>query len=179
VASRVKASPGLKQNGEWKQQEGLKARWGLGEHNGVLINTALYYIRSIIVQGAAEDVPEGWSMAIVNGPLGDLSLQLHMRRFSSLVCALLVVVCSGGHAVAQEQTPGPVPPPLERPQVLPTLPGVQTFAICGVGTKCECDNVVSFAQAREGQSCTVTSTTGSCTFQAGENDVGVCCVCRP
>jgi hypothetical protein len=118
-------------------------------------------------------------MAIVNGPLWDLSLQLHMRRFISLVCALLVVVCSGGHAVAQEQTPAPVPPPLERPPVLPTPPGVQTFAICGVGTKCECDNVVSFAQAREGQSCTVTSSTGSCTFQAGESDVGVCCVCRP
>jgi hypothetical protein len=112
-------------------------------------------------------------------PLWEWSLHMHMRRFMILILALLMAACSGGHAVAQEQTPVPVPPPLERPQVLPIPPEVQTFAVCGVGTKCECDTVVSFAQAREGQSCTVTSSTGSCTFQSRNNEVGVCCVCRP
>jgi hypothetical protein len=102
-----------------------------------------------------------------------------MRRFISLICALVMAVCSGGRAIAEERTPVPAPPPVETPQVLPIPPEAQTFAVCGVGTKCECDNVVSFAQAREGQSCTVTSSTGSCTFQSRESDVGVCCVCRP
>jgi hypothetical protein len=97
-----------------------------------------------------------------------------MRRFVSLICALVIMLCSGGHAMAQEQPPVPVPPPVERPQVLPIPLEVQTFAVCGVGTKCECDNVVSVAQAREGQSCIVTSSTGSCTFQSRADDVGVC-----
>jgi hypothetical protein len=101
------------------------------------------------------------------------------RKFISPICALVMVVCSGGHVSAQEQAPVPLPLPAEKPQTLPTSPEVQTFAVCGIGTKCECDNVVSFAQAREGQSCTVTSSTGACTFQSRENDVGVCCVCRP
>ena len=104
---------------------------------------------------------------------------MHSSRFISLICTLIMTVCSGGHVLAEERMPVPVPAPLETPQVLPIPPEVQTFAVCGVGTKCECDNVVSFAQAREGQSCTVTSSTGSCTFQSRENDVGVCCVCRP
>ena len=75
--------------------------------------------------------------------------------------------------------PAPLPPPLERPEALPRPLEVQTFAICGAGTTCDCDNVVSVAQARDGQSCTVTSSTGSCTFQSRADDVGVCCVCRP
>jgi hypothetical protein len=104
---------------------------------------------------------------------------MHMGRFISLICALVMAVCSGGHAIAEERTPVPVPPPVERPQLLPIPREVQTFAVCGVGTECGCDNVVSVTQAREGQSCTVTSSTGSCTFQSRENDVGVCCVCRP
>jgi hypothetical protein len=104
---------------------------------------------------------------------------MHMQRFISLICALVIALCSSGHAVAEEPTPVPVPPPVERPQMLPTPPEVQTFAVCGVGTDCGCDNVISVTQAREGQSCTVTSSTGSCTFQSRENDVGVCCVCRP
>jgi hypothetical protein len=101
------------------------------------------------------------------------------RRVISLIVILVMAVCSGGHAIAQEGPPVPVPPPVERLQTLPSPPEVQTFAVCGAGTECECDNVVSVAQAREGQSCTVTSSTGSCTFESRENDVGVCCVCRP
>jgi hypothetical protein len=104
---------------------------------------------------------------------------MHRTTIMSLICALAITVCWGGHASAEEGSPVPVPPPVERPQVLPIPPEVQTFAVCGVGTKCECDNVVSFAQSRDGQSCTVTSSTGSCTFQAWGEDVGVCCVCRP
>jgi hypothetical protein len=104
---------------------------------------------------------------------------MYMGKFISLICALVMTVCFGGQAGAQEGTPVPVPPLVERPPVLPIPLEVQTFAVCGVGTKCECDNVISFAQAREGQSCTVTSNTGSCTFQSREDDVGVCCVCRP
>jgi hypothetical protein len=104
---------------------------------------------------------------------------MHMRGFISLIGALVMAVCFGRHAIAGERTPVPVPSPGEIPQVAPIPPEVQTFAVCGVGTKCECDNVVSFAQAREGQSCTVTSSTGSCTFTSREDEVGVCCVCRP
>jgi hypothetical protein len=102
-----------------------------------------------------------------------------MTKVISLIGVLVITACSGGHVVAEEGTPVPLPPPIERPEVLPIPLEAQTFAVCGVGTKCECDNVVSFAQAREGQSCTVTSSTGSCTFQSREDDVGVCCVCRP
>lgn len=104
---------------------------------------------------------------------------MYQRKFRSLIGALVIALLSGGHAIAAEPTPAPVPPPAEMPPGLPTSPEVQTFAVCGVGTKCECDNVVSFAQAREGQSCTVTSSTGSCTYTSREDDVGVCCVCRP
>jgi|SRR5688500_12605236 hypothetical protein len=104
---------------------------------------------------------------------------MHKSRFISLIGALVMATLSGGPAIAAEPTPIPVPPPVEMPPGLPPSPEVQTFAVCGVGTKCECDNVVSFAQAREGQSCTVTSSTGSCTFTSREEDVGVCCVCRP
>jgi hypothetical protein len=104
---------------------------------------------------------------------------MHMQRFTSLIFALVIVVYPGGWVMAEEGTPVPVPPPVETPQVLPRPPEVQTFAVCGAGTTCGCDNVVSVAQAREGQSCTVTSSTGSCSFQPQENDVGVCCVCRP
>jgi len=92
--------------------------------------------------------------------------------------ALITAIWLAGHALAAEPTPVPVPPG-ELPTGQATPPEVQTFAVCGVGTKCECDNVVSFAQAREGQSCTVTSSTGSCTFTSRQDDVGVCCVCRP
>jgi hypothetical protein len=104
---------------------------------------------------------------------------MHMRKVISLIGALVIAIYSCGSAIAAEEIPVPVPPLLERPQVLPSSPETQTFAVCGVGIKCECDNIVSFAQAREGQSCTVTSSTGSCTFQSREDDVGVCCVCRP
>ncbi len=104
---------------------------------------------------------------------------MYMRRFISLGFALLMAVWCSGHAVAEERTPAPVPPPIEGPQTLPRPPEVQTFAVCGVGTECGCDNIVSLAQARDGQSCTVTSSTGSCTFQSRDNEVGVCCVCRP
>ena len=104
---------------------------------------------------------------------------MQRRKFISPIGVLVIAVWFGGHAIAAEPTPVPVPPPIEMPPGLPTPPEVQTFAVCGVGTKCECDNVVSFAQAREGQSCTVTSSTGSCTFTSRAEDVGVCCVCRP
>jgi hypothetical protein len=104
---------------------------------------------------------------------------MYIRRFISLGFALLMAVWCSGQAIAEERTPGPVPPPIEGPQTLPRPPEVQTFAVCGAGTECECDNVVSVAQAREGQSCTVTSSTGLCTFQARGDEVGVCCVCRP
>ena len=101
------------------------------------------------------------------------------RSFISVMCGLALAVWYGGPVMAEERTPIPVPSPGEQPQALPGSPPVQTFAICGAGTECGCQNVVSVAQAREGQACTVTSSTGSCTFTARENDVGVCCVCRP
>jgi hypothetical protein len=104
---------------------------------------------------------------------------MHIRRFISLIWALIMTVFPGGYASAEERIPVPIPPPVESPQALPRPPEAQTFAVCGVGTECGCDNVVSVAQARDGQSCTVTSSTGSCTFQSRDNDVGVCCVCRP
>jgi hypothetical protein len=102
-----------------------------------------------------------------------------MRRFIRVIVALVMVVCAGVQALAQERTPVPVLPPVDRPQAPPSPSEVQTFAVCGVGTECGCDNVVSIAQARDGQSCTVTSSTGTCTFQSRGDDVGVCCVCRP
>jgi hypothetical protein len=101
------------------------------------------------------------------------------RGIISVMCGLVLAACCGGHAMAEERMPVPVPPPVEQPQAMPGPPPVQTFAVCGAGTECGCQNVVSVAQAREGQSCTVTSSTGPCTFTARENDVGVCCVCRP
>jgi hypothetical protein len=104
---------------------------------------------------------------------------MHQKRLISFIGALVIAVLSAGPGMAAEPTPAPVPPPVEMTPGLPTPPETRTFAVCGVGTKCECDNVVSFAQAREGQSCTVTSSTGSCTFTARADDVGVCCVCRP
>jgi hypothetical protein len=103
-----------------------------------------------------------------------------MPWITRLICALVMAVCIEREALAEEgPTPVPLPPPAERPEVLPRPPEVQTFAVCGAGTKCDCDNLVSVAQARDGQSCTVTSSTGSCTFQSRGDDVGVCCVCRP
>ncbi len=102
-----------------------------------------------------------------------------MIKVINLICVLVMTAYSGGPAFAEEGPPVPVPSPLERPEALPKPPDVQTFAVCGIGTKCECDNVVSFAQAREGQVCTVTSSTGSCTFQSRADEVGICCVCRP
>lgn len=106
-------------------------------------------------------------------------MPMHRRGFMSLVLALVIAVTCGGYALAQEPPPVPVPPPAERPQMLPSPPEAQTFAVCGAGTTCDCANIVSVAQARDGQSCTVTSSTGSCTFQSRGDDVGVCCVCRP
>jgi hypothetical protein len=100
------------------------------------------------------------------------------RGFMSLILALVIAVCCGGYTIAQEPSPVPVPPPVDTPQVLPFPPEAQTFAVCGAGATCDCDNIVSVAQARDGQSCTVTSSTGSCTFQSRGDDVGVCCVCR-
>jgi hypothetical protein len=117
--------------------------------------------------------------AISNGRFGERGRQMPVRRFISLVCALAMAVCSCGHAIAEEQPPVPAPLPIERPEAPPRPPEVQTFAVCGVGAECGCNNVVSVAQARDGQSCTVTSSTGSCTFTSRDNDVGVCCVCRP
>jgi hypothetical protein len=103
-----------------------------------------------------------------------------MPRIIHLICALVLAVCTEGLALAEEgPTPAPLPPPIERPETLPRPPEVQTFAVCGAGTKCDCDNLVSVAQARDGLSCTVTSSTGSCTFQSRADEVGVCCVCRP
>jgi hypothetical protein len=102
-----------------------------------------------------------------------------MRRLISLSFALVMAVCAGGQALAQDPTPVPVPPPVEQPGALPNPPDVQTLTVCGVGAMCGCDHVVSVAQARDGQSCTVTSSAGSCTFQVRGDDVGVRCVCRP
>jgi hypothetical protein len=104
---------------------------------------------------------------------------MHVSRSISLILTLLMTVCFSAYAVEGEQKPAPVLPPVEIPQALPRPPTVQTFAVCGVGNECGCDNVVSLVQARDGQSCTVTSSTGSCTFQSRDDDVGVCCVCRP
>jgi hypothetical protein len=104
---------------------------------------------------------------------------MDMKRLISLSFALVMAVYAGGQVLAEEPTPRPVPPPVERPDALPRPPEVQTFAVCGAGTTCDCDNVVSVAQARDGHACTVTSSTGACTFQSRGDDVGVCCVCRP
>jgi hypothetical protein len=104
---------------------------------------------------------------------------MDMNRLISLSVVLVMVFYATEQALAQEPTPMPVPPPIQRPEALPNPSEAQTFAVCGAGTKCDCDNVVSVAQARDGQSCTVTSSTGSCTFQSRGDDVGVCCVCRP
>jgi hypothetical protein len=104
---------------------------------------------------------------------------MDMKRLISLSFALVMAVYAGVQALAEEPTPRPVPPPVERPDALPRPPEVQTFAVCGAGTTCDCDNVVSVAQARDGPACTVTSSTGACTFQARGDEVGVCCVCRP
>jgi hypothetical protein len=82
--------------------------------------------------------------------LREWSLQMSMNWCIDLICALVIAVCSGGQAITQEQTPVPGPPPVDPLPILPSRPEVQTFAVRGVGTKCECDNVVSFAQAREG-----------------------------
>jgi hypothetical protein len=100
-------------------------------------------------------------------------------RVIRLIVALVMVVCYSGSAGAQEVPTPQVPPPVDAPPVLPSPPEVQTFAVCGAGATCDCANVISVAQARDGQSCTVTSSTGTCTFQSRVDDVGVCCVCRP
>jgi hypothetical protein len=104
---------------------------------------------------------------------------MHLRTLIRLLFALTVLVWGSGYVDAQEEAPAPAPPPVERPEALPRLPEAQTFAVCGAGTTCDCATVVSVAQARDGQSCTVTSSTGACTFQSRGDDVGVCCVCRP
>jgi hypothetical protein len=101
------------------------------------------------------------------------------NRGVSLIVALVMAVCCGGSPGAQEAPPAPVAPPVDTPPGLPTPPEVPTFAVCGAGATCDCANVVSVAQARDGQACTVTSSTGTCTFQSRGDDVGVCCVCRP
>ena len=75
---------------------------------------------------------------------------MDMKRLISLSFALVMAVYAGGQALAEEPTPMPVPPPVQRPEALPRPPDVQTFAVCGAGTTCDCDNVVSVAQARDG-----------------------------
>src|SRR5919108_508525 len=72
------------------------------------------------------------------------------KRLISLSCALVMAVYAGGQALAGEPAPLPVPPPVQPPEGLPRPPEVQTFAVCGAGTTCDCDNVVSVAQARDG-----------------------------
>ena len=111
---------------------------------------------------------------------------MHKTQLIGVVCGVLVCLLYSGHGTAGVMVPEPAPPPtVDTPQETPAIPAVpimpqaQTFAVCGPGTRCECENVVSLAQAYGGQSCTVTSSTGTCTFTAGENDVGMCCVCRP
>jgi len=105
---------------------------------------------------------------------------MHARQFVGVMLGLAVLVSCGGQVIGGDRTPTPAPPPtLDRPEGGPTQPQVETFAVCGPGTDCECANVVSLIQAHGGQSCTVTSSTGSCTFTSRESDVGVCCVCRP
>jgi hypothetical protein len=49
----------------------------------------------------------------------------------------------------------------------------------GAEIACGCDNIVSLAQGRDGQSRTVTSSTGVCTFTVRGDDVGVFGVSRP
>ena len=61
----------------------------------------------------------------------------------------------------------------------PAAPTVHTFASCGPGTQCGCTNAVSQVRAGAGNSCTVTSDTGSCTEQPPVGVVGMCCVCKP
>ena len=40
---------------------------------------------------------------------------MSMNWCIGLICALVIVVCSGGQAITQEQTPVPVPPPVDSP----------------------------------------------------------------
>jgi hypothetical protein len=105
---------------------------------------------------------------------------MHKRALIRVILGLMVCVLCSGPVIAGTATPTPTLPPAgDRPPDVPALPQIQTFAVCGPGTECVCDNVVSLSQAYEGQSCTVTSSSGSCTFTSRGNDVGVCCVCRP
>jgi hypothetical protein len=60
---------------------------------------------------------------------------MDVNRLISLSFALVIAVCAWGQALAQEPTPVPVPPPVERPDALPRAPEVQTFAVCGVGSR--------------------------------------------
>jgi hypothetical protein len=119
----------------------------------------------------------GWASSM--GAWGKGGRQMDMNRLISLSLALVMAVGAGGQALAEEPTPRPVPPAVDRPEALPKPPEVPTFAVCGAGPTCDCDTVVSVAQARDGQACTVTSGTGWCTFQSRGDEVGVCCVCRP
>jgi hypothetical protein len=48
--------------------------------------------------------------------LREWSPQMSMNWCIGLICALVIVVCSGGQAIAQEQTPVPGPPPIDPPQ---------------------------------------------------------------
>jgi len=100
-------------------------------------------------------------------------------RVIRCIVALVIVACVSGAARGQESPPAPGLPPVDTPPGLPSPPEGPTFAVCGAGATCDCANVVSVAQARDGQACTVTSSTGACSFQAREDEVGVCCVCRP
>jgi hypothetical protein len=93
--------------------------------------------------------------------------------FISVMCGLVLAVWNGGPVIAEERTPVPALSPIEQPQALPGSPPVQTFAIGGAATECGCQNVVSVAQAREGQAYTVISSTGSWTFTACENDIAI------
>jgi hypothetical protein len=67
---------------------------------------------------------------------------MDMKRLMRLSFALVVAVCAGGQALAQE------PPPVERPDALPRPPEVQTFAFCGAGTTCDCDHLVDLPTDR-------------------------------
>ena len=46
-----------------------------------------------------------------------------LDRCISLICALVIAGCAGGWVIAQERTPVPEPPAVERPLVLAQPPG--------------------------------------------------------
>jgi hypothetical protein len=127
---------------------------------GVRLHRALPEPRAL-VSGWVDEVRR---MVSNNGCFGNVRPTDGHEQAHAPELRALMAVWAGGQALAQEPRPVPVPPPMERPDAPPRPPEVQTFAVYGAGTICDGDHLVSAAQARDGPSCPVTSSTGSGTF---------------